>query len=120
MPQEPQVGACDNLAARGVLLAHSQGIGIDETAAFERTGVALGMHMIAHGLAAHAQPAGEHTFGLDAALNGLFHHSPHLMQIIPDGLTFATVNVFPRNLSQSSHTTWMSRMVDISYTLSAF
>ena len=88
-------GGGDNLAAGGILLADGEGVGVDQAAALERLGIAGGVDIVADGLTAHAEAAGENAFGLDAALDGGFHHLPHAVEVVPDLGAFALVDILP-------------------------
>ena len=92
-------GSGDNLSARCVFLADGEGIGIDKTARFERLVVAGRMHVIAHGLTAHAETTGQHALGFNSTLDGGFHHAPYLGQVVPDFGTFDFTDIFPVGLA---------------------
>ena len=74
---------CDDGAARCVLLAYGQGVGVDQAARLQRLLVARSLDVIRGGLARQVERTGQAAFVADAALYGLLHRAPHLHEVVP-------------------------------------
>ena len=85
----------DNTPAGGILLAYGKGIGIHQSPALQALVISLGMHVVAHGLAADTKASGKYSLGLDATFHSLFHHLPYLCKIVPDLGALAAVHILP-------------------------
>ncbi len=82
-------------AARGVLLAHGQGISEDAAAALERRFVRQRLRIVRRCLAGEVQWPGQCALMVDATVYRALHYPPHFAQIVPDILVLALLHILP-------------------------
>ena len=86
-------------AARGILLGSGQRIGIQPRPTAERLVVALGLHHVGAGFSAHLQPAGQHPFVVQAALDGIAHRLPYRGEVFPQPIVLVILNILPEGFA---------------------
>ncbi len=88
-------GRSDDCASRGVLLAHGQGVGVNQSARLQRLLVSHGLHVVCGSLAHQVERSRKPSLVVYTALYGLLHGRPHLTEIVPKLASFAQFHVFP-------------------------
>ena len=70
-------GSGDDGAARGVLLAHGKGIGIDQASRLKVALIARCLDIICRGLTGQIERSWESSLGVDASFHSSLHGIPH-------------------------------------------
>ena len=86
-------------SARGILLAHGKGVGIDKPRTLQVSLVAFGFRVVDGSLSLQSERPGQDAFVVDAAFHGFLHHTPYLPQIFPDFLSLALLHILPEGVA---------------------
>ena len=87
--------SCHDDTTRGVLLADRQSIGIHQATTLQGGTISLRLGIVSSRLARQLQRSRQHTLMIQTMMDGLFHGLPNHIQVIPDFLSLAFLNILP-------------------------